>query len=117
MTDQECSCYWDENRLRIVGSRKNKIKEFLRNKMIVTKVVDDKGIITHHEIPGIYYLLPSTGRHTIHEVNLSSGMCTCQHYKAYLEGKEDNVCTHWDAVQIFIRRIDESGSFSGTEKR
>ena len=100
------TCYWDEARTRLIGTRLQKVREYLREKLIVTSIQDKEGRTTHPEKPGTYYVLPTKNRHQIHTIDLHLRTCTCQHGTLYTNGVEDKPCTHWDAVQIYLERQD-----------
>lgn len=103
------SCYWDEKLGRLIGTMNSKIREYIREHKIVTKIIDEKGRTTHPETPGIYYCLPREGCHQTHTLRLSLKSCTCQHGRSYTEGKSQYPCAHWTALQIFLNRQDQGG--------
>lgn len=98
------SCYWDEHRTRLIGTRLQKIREYLREKLICTIIKDENGKVTHEEKPGIYYLRPTKGRKQIHTIDVNKKICTCQHGALYSGGKEKDPCSHWDALMIYFER-------------
>ena len=100
-------CYWDEHRTRMIGTRLQKIREYLREKLICRSIRDSNGRTTHPERAGIYYVLPTKGRRQIHTIDTHLKTCTCQHSTLYTSGKESEPCSHWDAVMIFLERQEK----------
>jgi hypothetical protein len=86
------SCYWDQNRMRLVGRVKSKVCEMLRDKLIIEKE------------EGVFHILPLKGCRQENIVDLNKGLCNCQQYNDYLSGRSDKVCSHWHAVQVYVDR-------------
>ena len=93
--NQPESAYYDYFNRTVVGGKSDKVRQYLREKLIKQK----------DGFPGVYLVCPGAGRHVTHEINIldqEGYNCTCQ---AYIMG--DIECSHIMATKIYIERMDQ----------
>lgn len=88
-------CYYHPDLKTLIGSKKDKVRTYLRKKLISAAGPFE---------PGIFVIKPTKNRHIIHHVNMKDGTCTCQ---AFIMG--DHQCSHILAVGLFLEQVKEGG--------
>ncbi len=112
-------CYWNEEMVMMMGSRINKIREFLRQRLITPEIPlikDQQGNIIYESRPetlNYLYVLPAEGRNQIHVIDITLWTCTCQAYNG--NGQE---CSHILACKLFLDQVNHEGRnfYEGRER-
>ena len=84
------SCYWDEKTPKLVGNKLQKVRLYLRDRLIVNMG------------NGVFEIDPTPGRHQKHIVDSKLFTCTCQNYNT---GGLD--CSHVMATKLFLQQVAE----------